>query len=56
MRRQDAACSSLPSSVLTRTESRILRRIGIDVPVECGEHVQLRVRITGPKGDLEIRS
>ena len=48
---QFALVSSDPDGV-----SRILRRIGIDVPVECGEHAQLRARITGPKGDLEIRS
>jgi len=48
---QSALVSSDPDGM-----SRILRRIGIDVPVEPGEHDQLRVRIVGPTGELEIRS
>ncbi len=36
--------------------SRKFRQIGIDALVEAGEKPQLRVRISGPKGALELRS
>jgi catechol 2,3-dioxygenase-like lactoylglutathione lyase family enzyme len=36
--------------------SKIFQRIGIDALVERGEKPQLRVRISGPKGTLEMTS
>jgi hypothetical protein len=36
--------------------SQIFRQIGVDVPVERGEKPELRVRIAGPKGVLDVRS
>jgi hypothetical protein len=36
--------------------SKRFKQIGIDVIVEAGEKPQLRVRISGPKGALDLRS
>jgi hypothetical protein len=36
--------------------SKTLQRLGIDAPVERGEKSQLRARIAGPKGLLEVSS
>jgi catechol 2,3-dioxygenase-like lactoylglutathione lyase family enzyme len=36
--------------------NRSLSRIGIDAAVESGEKAELRARISGPKGNLEVRS
>lgn len=36
--------------------TRTLERIGVAAPVESGEKLQLRARITGPKGKLEVTS
>jgi hypothetical protein len=36
--------------------SKAFKRIGVDAPVERSETPQLRARITGPKGMLEVTS
>ncbi len=36
--------------------TNIFQRLGIDAPVERGDKLQLRARITGPKGLLELSS
>jgi catechol 2,3-dioxygenase-like lactoylglutathione lyase family enzyme len=35
---------------------KILQQLSLDAPVERGDHSQLRTRITGPRGTLEISS
>ena len=52
---------AISSALLLRIEdpeklSQIFRLIGIDLPVERGDKPQLRARITGPKGALDVSS